>query len=75
MLLGVSILHFYDRFEALKARGVLGHLRDLGRLLFEWLKFMLDVAGFHIGRGPLFGKSVAQAMRDDDLTRCRLHTR
>jgi hypothetical protein len=75
MLVGVSILRFYDRFEGLKAGGVLGHLLDLGRLPFEWLKFMLDVAGFHIGRGPLFGESVAQAMRDNDLTRCRSHTR
>lgn len=66
MLVVVSILRFYDRFEGFKAKGVLGHLLDLGRLPFEMLKFMLDVIGFHIGRGPLFGESVTLGMRDDD---------
>jgi hypothetical protein len=58
MLVGLSIVRFYDKFEGLKAKGVLGQLLDIGRLPFEILKFLLDTAGFHIGRGPLFGESI-----------------
>jgi hypothetical protein len=68
ILVGVSVLRLYDRFEELKAQGVLGHFLDVGRLPFELLKSLLDIVGFHIGRGPLFGESVAHAMREDSLT-------
>jgi hypothetical protein len=47
---------------------VLRHFLDVGRLPFELLKSLLDIVGFHPGRGPLFGESVAQAVREDSLT-------
>jgi hypothetical protein len=70
-LVGGNVLRFYDRFKGLKAKDVLGVLLDAGCIPFECLKFMLDIAGFNIGRGPLFGGSIAQTIRDDSLTRIR----
>jgi hypothetical protein len=74
-LVGVSVLRFYEKFAGLKAKGVLGQFLDAGRVPFEILKFLLDTVGFRIGRGPLFGEFVAQAIRDDSLTRRRPLTR
>lgn len=71
ILVGVNISRFYNHFEGLKARGVLGLLLDAGRLPFVILNFLLDAVGFQIGRGPLLGGSVVQAIRDDSLTCCR----
>jgi hypothetical protein len=59
ILVGVNVIRLYDKFEGLKTAGVLGVLLDACRIPFECLKFLLDVIGFNIGRGPLFGESIA----------------
>ena len=74
LLVGISVLRLYEKFDGLHADGVLGLFLAAGRLPFEYLKFPLDIAGFQIGRGPLFGESVAQTTRDDRLTQRRPHT-
>ena len=45
---------------------------DAGRLLSQALKAPLDIVGFRIVRGPLFGEFIAKVTRDDSLTRRRL---
>jgi hypothetical protein len=57
VLIGVNILRVYSKFDGVETRFVLG---SLARAPFEVLKFWLDIIGFQIGRGPLFGKSVVQ---------------
>ncbi|KAF1952772.1 hypothetical protein CC80DRAFT_421714 [Byssothecium circinans] len=50
------VLRVYGKFEGLKAKGVLGQFLDVGRLPFEFLKFLLHTVGFRIGSGPLFDR-------------------
>jgi hypothetical protein len=65
----------YNEFDGVKADGTLGQFLDAGRVPFEVLKFLIDTVGFHIGRGPSFGKSVARKIRYHSLTRLRPLTR
>lgn len=75
ILVTVNVLQLYNKFEGFKAKGVLGQLLDAARFPFEVLKALVDIAGFQIGRGPLFGECIAQVIRDGSLTLCRPHTR
>jgi hypothetical protein len=75
ILIGVNVLRFYNQFEGLKAKGVLGLFLDASRVPFELLDSLLYIVGFRLGRGPLFGKSIAHITRDEILTRHRSLTR
>jgi hypothetical protein len=59
ILLGANVLLIYNKFEELKANGVLGQFLGVCRIPFEMLEFLHDIVGFNIGRGPLFGESIA----------------
>jgi hypothetical protein len=65
----------YNKFDGFKADDTLGQFLDAGRVPFEVLKFLIGTVGFHIGRGPSFGKSAARKIRYDSLARLRPLTR
>jgi hypothetical protein len=75
LLISVNILRYYEKFEGLKVRGRLELLVAVVRSPFEMLKFWVEITGYLIGRGPLFGKSVAQILGTDSLTLHRPLTR
>jgi hypothetical protein len=75
VLISVNVLRFYNRFEGCHADRVSGLLLDACRVPFEMLKFLVNVVGFHVGNGPLFGKSVAQSVSSSILTLGRPLTR
>lgn len=77
MLIGPNIIRLLADYEWLTSETLLGALRE-GALVvsrLDMMKFLLDLIGYTIGSGPLFGECLVTGVRDDQLIPRRSLTR